>query len=359
MNTVHRFIYAIIAFGLVLAVLIFALDPLVNAVGLRTIYHPFGSAVGVISLVLIPFVILYERIIVKGRLIYLIVLIVIGIIAATPLRYLLIIVGWFTGLITGAMFISASIIMVVFGVVFVIIFLLSIWYTKTKSMIQAIIILLLIYSGGYFIGIAATPAYAEAEMSDRLVYNNHQYFLYLHWGWLGDPDTLLLYECNAIGINCELTYRAPSGYYRERDLSLVVNQQTNAVEVSVDGQLSPHDLTEDDVRYLCTFFRASSNDPFCREPRFQDRYTFISMIQRTLGEINYDTVRPLFKSAQTEDGTDCLTPEEARLKTKDKDITCKLRFSDDKPYYVTLYMTNDYDPVWYRLSLIIPGSKND
>lgn len=357
LNTVHRFVNPIIVLGLLTTVIIFGLETLVGAVGLRAIYRGLGTAVGLMSLVLIPFAIRYERMTSVEQRRYLIITVIIGLIAATPISIPLVVVGWFTGVGTGALFIPVEIMIAVFTGVLTLIILFTLHEHKLVARVLTVIALL--YSAGYFIGMGAKIAYSEAEIPRRLVHNGKQYFLYLHWGWLGDPDTLLLYECNAIGTNCELTYRAPSGYYRERDLSLVVDQQTDAVEVSVDGQLSPHDLTEDDVRYLCTFFRASSNDPFCREPRFQDRYTFISMVQRTLGEINYATVRPLFKSAQTEDGTDCLPPEEAFLKTKDKDITCKLRFSDDKPYYVTLYMTNDYDPVWYRLSLIIPGGKND
>lgn len=357
MNTVHRFVNPIIALGLLATVVIFSLDPLIGAVGLRAIYRGLGLSIGVMSLVLIPFAIRYERMTSIEQIRYLIITAIIGIVAATPISYPLVFVGWFTGVGTGALFIPIEAIIAVFAVVLVVVTLFTL--NERKLVTRVLTILLLLYSAGYFIGMGAKIAYSEAEMPSRLVYNNHQYFLYLHWGWLGDPDALMLYECNAIGIHCELTYRAPSGYYRERDLSLVVDQQTNAVDVSIDGQLSPHDLTEDDVRYLCAFFRASKNDPFCSAPRFQDRYTFVYMVQRTLGEINYTTVRPLFKSAQTEEGTDCLPPEEALLKSAEKDITCNLRFPDDRSYYVSLYMTNDYEPVWYRLSLIIPGMKND
>ncbi len=333
---VNRFVYAIIAFCLLIAVFIFALDPLVNAVGLRAIYRPFGMAVGVVSFVLIPFAIRYERMRPVVRLTYLVVTLFVGILAATPLSLFLILVGWFTSLATGAIFIPANIIMIGFGAVMVTIIVLSLFYPKTKSTLKFIMVLLLLYSSGYFIGIAATPAYAEAEMPDQLVYNEHQYFLYLHWGWLGDPDTLLLYECNSWGIYCDVIYRAPTGYYREHDLFISVDTETQVVGASIDGQISPLELKAEDVQFLCDFFEASAGDRFCTNPMYADFSGFWDMLRNKERTFTYQGILAYF---DTEERKKCLTSEQD-LPADTKTYTCVLSFPN-RSFYLELRLIRD------------------
>jgi hypothetical protein len=359
---VSRFIYVLMAVALFIVVLLFSLDPLLGAVGLRAIYRPLGVTVGIMSLVLIPFAIRYERMTSNERLTYLIITAIIGIVAATPISVPLSIVGWFTGLITGAFFIPVVIVAVVFGVVLVVVTLSSL--RETKSTAKVLTVLLLLYSAGYFIGIGAKPIYAESEMPDRLIYNNHQYFLYLGWGWLGDPDTLLLYECNTIGLYCEVIYKAPTGNYRDKAVSIAIDETAQTVSVHINGagiaeQISPRELTETDVKYLCASFKTPTNDPFCSDPRFQDRTTFYFMVRRTLGRINYNSVRPLFKSARTLKGIDCPPPDVAFANSTENEITCQLRFPNDPPYYIRFTMSKYRDSLSYDLRLIIPSLKDE
>jgi hypothetical protein len=209
--TNHRFLYVFISFGLVIVILFFSADSVLGAVGLRAWYNPIGVVIATASLFLVPFVILYRRFSHTNRHIYLIIM-VIFLILAIGLRMPLIIVGWFTGIFTGALFIPSSIIAIPFTVLFVIQVVL--YYLRTESskkIAHLLIVAVLVYSVGYFFGVAALPSYAESAIRDRETYNDQQYFLYLSFGWLGDPDYLALYECNSIGLFCRLTYQAPRG----------------------------------------------------------------------------------------------------------------------------------------------------
>jgi hypothetical protein len=120
---------------------------------------------------------------------------------------------------------------------------------KQNLLKKAITGCLLLYCAGYFIGYAVLPPYNEAEILDRGTYNNQQYFLYIWYGWLSDPDYLVLYQCNSAGIFCQVIYQAPEGHYKGRDLSIAVDSQAQIVGVRIDDQFSPDEFPEAEVSY--------------------------------------------------------------------------------------------------------------
>lgn len=200
----------------------------------------------------------------------------------------------------------------------------------------------------------------KSEIRGRLVHQDHQYFLYLEWEWLDDEDfeLLTLYQCNQIGIACEITYKAPTGYYRNAELSIRIDDQTQTVGVQIDNQFSPIELTEADIKFLCNFFDVPANDSFCSGDKFQDRRTFRRMLNRKIDDISYDSVTSFFKKADTLDESNCKPPDEVFANPQIKNYECRLHFPGNRHYYLELYMSNNYEPIGYSANLIIPEFEN-
>jgi hypothetical protein len=355
-TTNDRFLYVFISFGLVLAVLFFSADDVLGAVGLRAWYYPVGMVAATASLFLIPFALFYRRFSRQDRNTYL-ALMVLLMIVAFGLRQSLILVGWFTGIATGVYWIPASTVAIVFTILLVIQFILSYQGTKVeKPIARWLIIAAWLYSVGYFFGFAALPAYAEAEISDRMTYDDHLYFLYIRFGWLGDPDYLALYECNQFGLVCKVTYQAPTGHYYDRQLAIEIDSQTQTVGVKIDDLFSPHELTEADVAYLCAFFGVTEEDPFCADPVFQDYSSFWRMLRRKMAyELNYTNIVPYFEQTETFTETTCPPPDTV-LSDEQAAFTCQLHFPESELFLELSMRKSSYDnEVWYDVKLVNPN----
>lgn len=240
-----RWLPVVVTFGLLPAYLFLSLDSLVGAVGLRAWYTPFGVAMGMTVLSLIPFAALYGRFSPAGRIAYLLVAFLsVGIVAillfTTRLWEAAVLLGWFTGILSGAFLVRAPVLLIVTGLAFVLQFVFYRFKPRTTHRLaKRLMAASLIYGAVYYSGVAAWPPYAEAEISAHMVHANRQYFLYLWYGWLGDPDYLALYECNDLGYACQVMYEAPPGHYRGSQLALVVDEQTQQVSVQIDEPDSP------------------------------------------------------------------------------------------------------------------------
>ncbi len=351
-----RFLYVFISLGLVAALLFFSADKLLGAVGLRAWYNPVGVLAATASLLMIPLVLFYRRFSRQGRYIYLIItaLLMLG---ALALRLYLIIVGWFTAIATGAICIPASTIAIVFTILLAIQSILSYRGTKAaKSNARLLIITACFYSAGYFFGIAALPPYAEAEISDRKTYNDHQYFLYLWYGWLGDPDFLALYECNPLGLFCEITYEAPTGSYGGGQLAIEMDPETQVVGVQIDDLFSPYELTEADVAYLCAFFNVPKEDPFCADPVFQDYRSFWWMLRRNGAyALDYTSIVPFFEQTETFTETTCPPPDTV-LVNGQAAFTCQLHFPESELFLeLSMHRSSYSNEVWYDVNLVNPN----
>jgi hypothetical protein len=354
-----KYFHAITALVILFAMLFFSTDALLTTVGLRAFYTPVGMGLGICCLLWSVLVFTHNRLSGKQKVFYsltIITLVGLGAVIGTltHLIYLMLVVGWFTGFVSGAFFIPPyAIAIAIFGILITQIIL---TFAKHPTNLRKIIsVLLLFYSAGYFIGFASLPHYGEARIVDKRLHNNHQYFLYLWYGWLGDPDYLALYKCNNIGIYCEVIYQAPSGSYSGSELSIVVDTQTQIVGAQIDDQFSPIELTEADVAYLCNFFRVGANDPFCKSPHIQDFTTFWSMIRRNVDEINYETIAGFFEKAGIFGESKCPPPERS-LFTDSSSLTCKLIFPG-KPFVLELRMSkssSDKDSIWYGIRLTNP-----
>lgn len=89
----------------------------------------------------------------------------------------------------------------------------------------------------YVLGVGSLPEHAEFDSHGSVSLNNRHYFLHLYWGWLGDPDTLILYECNQFGLLCAEVY-STSDSYRDKQIELVPEVDANTLVIRIKG--TPH-----------------------------------------------------------------------------------------------------------------------
>jgi|GEM_PF-4242875 len=105
----------------------------------------------------------------------------------------------------------------------------------------------LITLGGLFVGsylillgwTASDPSNSESTYYGSISLEEHRYFLYLRWGWLGEPDWFELYECNAIGIGCLqiAPYDNVNGLYLDGDIALVADPAQHEVRILFNGDV--------------------------------------------------------------------------------------------------------------------------
>jgi hypothetical protein len=359
-----KYFHVLTTFVVLLVMLFYSADRVLGAVGLRAFYTPVGMGFGMLCLFWLVLVIRHQKMSSKSKLTYaLTVLCLIGgavlVGTLTHLIYLLVVVGWFTGIVTGALFIPAYAIAIVIAGILVTQIILTLG--NRQSLIRkGISLALLLYMAGFSIGFASLPPYAESTIDEKRVQDNHQYFLYIWYGWLGDPDTLELYECNAFGIFCGVVYEAPTGHYTPSTASIEFDPNTNKMGVRIDDRLSPWQLNQEDVVYLCDFFDVPSQDRFCVDPYNQDYSSFWWMLRRNIDDdLNYDNVVPYFEQTANFDATTCPSGE-IFLSGDQKSYTCHLPFPDSK-LFLELYMTRSTydDKVWYDVRLVNPECNCD
>ncbi len=108
-------------------------------------------------------------------------------------------------------------------------------FTPTKRKIMRIVsAALALFTAFYIFGIAFLPGHSELNFRGSKAFNNRYYYLIIYWGWLGDPDNLILYECNQFALNCAKVYTT-SGEYRATNVELVPEPDNNNLLVRVDG----------------------------------------------------------------------------------------------------------------------------
>ncbi|MBZ0285167.1 MAG: hypothetical protein K8L97_30820 [Anaerolineae bacterium] len=349
-------LHVLIALGLVSLTLFFAADSWFGAIGLRAFYFYGGIAVGVVCYLLIPFVIVYENMASRTRLYYgLFSLSILLILIISPLMLVFLIAGWFFGFIFGSLWLPIGVVLAAIGIVLVIqIALIFSKHPRTEAVKKGFTIVTLIFMSGYIIGCAAFPQVAQGKIIDRFTYGDHQYFLYIKFGGGDIPDDYLaLYECNSAGLFCEVTYEAPSGYYRESQLAIVYDAGQDVVGAEIDGRFLPIEFSEENAAYLCEFFDVPSFVSFCTHSQFQNHYGFLQMMWYAT-PINYEEIVSFFERAGTFDAQACPPPEVVFADGSKESFTCRLRFPD-KPYYLELYMSNRYGSVQYNVDLVSSG----
>jgi len=86
-------------------------------------------------------------------------------------------------------------------------------------------------------GIGNLHSRATYQFAKSMFWNNHIYHITIWIGWLGDPHTLSLYECNSLGLNCQVVYTAPSSYYAHEPIQLVSDTGPNNLSVIIDDKV--------------------------------------------------------------------------------------------------------------------------
>ncbi|MBK8024828.1 MAG: hypothetical protein IPK19_26275 [Chloroflexi bacterium] len=268
--------------------------------------------------------------------------------------------GWAAAIFAGG-WIPASAVAILSVALLAVQFRLALRCTEDSRQIARLLILGACFFGaGYFLGIAYLGAYAEAIIVDQDTYSGRQYFLYLRFGWLGDPDYLALYECTSTGLFCEVTYVAPSGDYNDRQLSIELDRETQVVGVQVDDRFSPPELTEADVGYLCDFFQIADEDSFCARSFFQDYASFRRMLRRNVGgDFSYPSIVPYFIRTGVFDVTTCPPPDTV-LSSEQSSYTCRLHFPDSDLVLELRRTRSSYgNEVWYNVRLVNPNCNCD
>ncbi len=207
------------------------LDLIIGAVGLRVTYPSLGIVTfwGMLLLILF-FLTIWNGI--PTEVSILTALAIVGL--AIILQVYVILLGWMIGIVVWS--IPPVISIIILGMV---VFIWS-WgklrpHVFSKRLIQFFTTLFLLFTAAFCIGVAFLPQNAEFDFRGNLDFRGHHYFLGLSQGWLGDPDIPILYECNVLGIMCHEVYRASEGYYWDKQVSLVPNDQTRMLLINVDG----------------------------------------------------------------------------------------------------------------------------
>lgn len=224
-----------IIFSILLILLFFDADELFGAVDLRAFYSIGSVVVSVILILGLLALIAHWRIIPNTIAIAFGVLILLG---CLTLNAGIVLVGWVAYAIvrdTGLFPCS-----ILFAIAFTIAIAAWLWgkftgYTFNPGFVQFMLMAILLIAPIYLLGIGFSPQNSEFDSADSVNLNNHHYYLYRYWGWLGDPDTLELYECNQFALACKSVYRAPAAYYQDKNVVLIPDVTTNSLAIQVDN----------------------------------------------------------------------------------------------------------------------------
>jgi hypothetical protein len=231
-------------FGAFVVMLFFRADDLFGAVGLRAFYT-IGSIASVFVAAILILVMLsaWRKLDAIATAIF-IVLLVLAVFIFNEMLFGLILVGWFTGIVI--MLIPA--VFPALGAVVT----LSLWIFSTgfrslrfsPAVLKIFKIAVLIMTPLYLLGVGAYPKNAEFDFVGSESFAGHHYYLDLHHGWLGDPDWLILWQCNSLAFDCETVFQSP--YHsppeqfrnlREKDIQLIPDVIAVTISILVDGEV--------------------------------------------------------------------------------------------------------------------------
>ena len=185
----------------VLLLLFFQADKIFGAAGLSLVYKNSGGTVAFILFVLMLYLPALWDDIAWGVSLGLVLLLGAFVLA---IGSAIILIGWALAVIVAMLSILPNILLLVsIGGVFYF----SLWALMNRkqfpaSNVKLMTLGILFFAALIIIGISFSPQHFESTSYGSVSLEEHRYFLYLRWGWLGEPDWFELYECNAIGIGC-------------------------------------------------------------------------------------------------------------------------------------------------------------
>lgn len=209
-NQNHALLYMIFAFGLVT---FFKLDEFIGMAGLRPLVF-FGGIASIYLIVSVNFFLFRQWKVMNEVLIILFWLTFNALMIFAVVTTLILLVGWM--MIVVWMAIPAWL----FPLILSVLILMKITLEKKSiALPRPIIIVAIVFTTGlcstYLLGNSALDA--EFNRLESVNTDNAHYFLDVEWGWLGDPDMLILYDCNSFALACEKIYQSmypQSLYYR-------------------------------------------------------------------------------------------------------------------------------------------------
>jgi hypothetical protein len=218
----------LIIFGSLLTIILFDGAGL-GMIGITQDMALFGSGIIVFfSLLLITLLTWWGKMNLQVAMI-LSVIVVFGMLA---LREGFIVIGWATGLMTFWIppqgFLLALPLATIFFVIAKVIKLLANQYLWRSA---AILVLFLTIVALF----TMSAFYVESDVHATLYHDDHQYAIRIFYGWLGDPDALMLSECNIFGFQCERVWHSEAGSYSDKTIRLESDSTNNTVNVIVSG----------------------------------------------------------------------------------------------------------------------------
>jgi hypothetical protein len=218
-----------------LTLVFFRADVLFGAVGLRPIYSIGGLILAAgFPLTALTLMTLWQILPPILTLILVIVFLVAPVIVPIAILFL----GWFLAFALVAR-ISPVIFLVCLGAAIIVWLILSQYghQFKSQSLVRFITLCLLIFAAAYMLGTAFSPENAQFNALSSAYFEGHQYYLYLFWGTIEDPNQLILYECNQLAFACQVIYRAPYGYYQVEPVSLVPDSINLTLTIQLNAEI--------------------------------------------------------------------------------------------------------------------------
>lgn len=216
--------------------LFYQVDTLIGAVGVRTFYGILGLVLAPIFLLLALGLLTWYKAIPIWLSVSLGTLLLFGI---AMLNAALVVVGWEIGLLF--LYIPPQIVFLGLGVTF------ALWVGMTKrfsmanlTLLRTSLIVTILFMAAYVLGLGSMPKNSEFDRRGNVSFKDKHYFLDVYWGWLGDPDWLILYECNQYGLFCNEVYRTSYDCwecpdFRKARVELIPEIGKNNLIISVDG----------------------------------------------------------------------------------------------------------------------------
>lgn len=224
----------LIIFSCLLTIIFFRADYLLGAVGLQKLYG-IGSFIA--AVLLITGAILIGPLWRDVRVIEFVgIVAVVGIIAFVlsqipSFQVIWAVIGWIPAI---ALLIPPGIF------VFTAVVILAVGLSKYRDYLQVnwiVIAFFTLFTVLYLAGAGTFYSQIEFEFLDSAHFDGEQYFLHAHWGWLGDPSSLVLYKCNSLGFLCSRILSTTEIPFRERSVSLLSNPNNHTLKIEVDGEI--------------------------------------------------------------------------------------------------------------------------
>jgi hypothetical protein len=239
-KTGMRRLYAFIIILCALAMMFFSADIALGAIGLKSTYTIGGNIMAGVGVLL--FILTLKSNWSQGLGMWFLIGAAIFLLITLLISQgaILIFVGWIVAIPISILsyYLPLQPIMFWGGMLFIVLIVICLWWKKLDApVLRTIARLMLFCAAFYLMGIAWQPANAEFRFRGQLTHAGNVYWLYVKTGWLGDPDTLILYECNSLGFGCTPAFVAPQDYYQSEELVLQVDAPDSSVAIYMNGSL--------------------------------------------------------------------------------------------------------------------------